>query len=273
MSKILGVSNPAKIIGKTGPAKILGVGAGGGPVGPFSLAPFKLTLPVNAAGVLSGAADALEILPSTDPGWSPGDPDLLTFEHPQYFKRTAEYFEFTSPNFGAYTSTATDARSELRHLKNYSPTETMRAKFSFYVPLMANNAKANIGQIHRLDADPVFKLTYTSKSNGTGTYRALVKKTDGAADFSFDIGLGDKVLVDNLSNGDSVTGEYEFNPVAETLRFWINDAVSETAIITGVQSSGFESYHKIGDYTNDPGDGTVYDDMSSRVTSWENLAP
>ena len=158
-------------------------GGGGGStgegegVGPFSIGDtgngygYKLTLPVNASNVLSGDNDALEILPSTYAGWNPGDPDMLTYENATYFIRNVNYYEFRSPLYGAYTATAEAARCEFRHLKNYGVTETMSHQFSFSVEQIANNAKLNIGQIHRREGDPVFKLSYTGKDNGTVTDR------------------------------------------------------------------------------------------------------
>ena len=131
---------------------------------------------------------------------------------------------------------------------------------------MANNVKANIGQIHRNPGSPVFKGTYTHKHDGSGIYRVLSKKTDGGSDFSFDIGLGDKVILDSIAPGDYVRVKYEYDIDAETLDFWIsNDGVTKTETIltgtptvalTGVLLDNPSAYSKLGLYMNDAGDGS-----------------
>lgn len=227
----------------------------------------KLTLPVNAAGVLSGLNDATEILPHTDASWTGGDDDLASYEHSTYYKVTADYVEFTSPLYGAYTATATAARCEWRYLEDVPQDGVIHRKFVFAVQSMPNNAKANIGQIHRLSADPVFKLSYTSKTDGTGTYRCLVKKSDGAADTT-------TTIITGITNGDVLAVEYKYDPQAGTLDFWVvnlTDGTVGSHQETGVISSGFASYSKFGMYCNNAGDGVNTDNMTVRLYKDEDL--
>jgi len=152
-------------------------------VGPFSLKEtelgnsWKWTAPVNAENELSDDTDALEVLASTYPGYNPLKPKLEYYSHPLYFIRNDDYFDFKSSIYGAYTSSNVDgpARSELR--KNKNSTGRMSGEFEFTVPhgWMANNAKAQIGQIHRIftaNNSPIFKLNFFCKIINVGTAQA-----------------------------------------------------------------------------------------------------
>ena len=259
-------------------------GGGGGAVipqgaGPFSLGndgtgnAIKITLPIAQNGTFVGSA--WEIFPSNSVSWQSGSEDLLTYEHPTYFKRYPTYYEFCSPNTGATTSNAQNGRSELRYLANVS-SGVMSRQFIWRVPVdgMANNAKANVGQIHRVEASPVFKGTVTYKSDGSGVYRMLVKKTNGGSDFAYDIGLGDKTVLNSIEGGDFIVTRYYWTISTGELRFWVlnagqtltGDAATgtgeyatlsgtPTATITGVLMDSAGAYSKLGMYMNSAGDG------------------
>ena len=243
-------------------------GGGGTDVGPFDVADLgdgssvKLTLPVNESGDRSGNTDAYEIFPTTYPGYDPNRPEQLeNYVHPTYFLRTASAFTLSSPRYGAYTSSNTNgpARCEMRHSTNYTPTQRMRAKSTFKLKQAPANSKCTCNQIHRQNGSPVVKGSIKVASDGLSwDYRFLVKKTDGGSDVSFDDGLGDKVLAAGLAFNTTVTCEYDFDPVAETLKVWVNTANTNTPTktFTGVKADGLNSYFKpAGVYPNDVGDG------------------
>ena len=243
-------------------------GGGGTDVGPFDVADMgdgssvKLTLPINQNGERSDNTDAYEIFPTTYPGYDPNRPEQLeNYVHPTYFLRTPTAFTLASPRFGAYTSSNTNgpARCEMRHSTNYGPAQRMRAKSTFKLKQAPANSKCTCNQIHRQNGSPVVKGSIKVNSAGNAwDYRFLVKQTDGGSDFSFDDGLGDKVLAAGLAFDATVTCEYDFDPVAETLKVWVNTANTNTPTktFTGVKASGLNSYFKpAGVYPNDVGDG------------------
>ena len=110
------------------------------------------------------------------------------------------------------------------------------------------------------DATSVFEV-------GNGTYRILSKKVQGGSDFSFDIGLGDKVLLDGLTSNSYLRIKREYDIDAETLSFWASndgDTLVETeltgaadvVLTTVVLGSGSCVYEKDGMYMNNAGDGS-----------------
>lgn len=240
--------------------------------GPFPLDddgngyPVKLTLPVNSNGELSGQTDAYEIFCLTSANYQSGQPNLEDYENITYFQRTADAYRMSSPiRPGAYTSSNTNgpARCEFRHERDYGPTERMRFRVTFALIQAPANSKCTCVQIHRKEGDPVIKGVIQVDSNGTTwKFRGLVKPTDGAEDVSFNDGLGGEVLAANLTFNTDYDVEYDYNPVAQTLKVWFDTANTETPqhTFTGVQASGLESYAKPGGpYPSNKGAGNDSD--------------
>lgn len=261
-----------------------GGGGGAGPGegdGPFPLlddgtgSPIKLTLPIACNGSFVGSA--CEIFPNNDFHWEAGDPDLATYEHPIYFIRDPEFYTFCSPNTGATTGNANNGRSELRYLANVS-TGHLSRQYVFRVPsgAMANSAQANIGQIHRNPGSPIFKGTYTHKTDGTGIYRILYKNVDGQnGDTAWNMGLGDKILLNSIAPGDYIRVKYDYDIGAETLAFWASNdegtkvetelGGSPLVTFTGIVLDNPSAYSKLGMYMNNAGDGLNTDAMCVQV--------
>lgn len=246
-------------------------GSGGSNVGPFPLGDdgldytTKLTLPVNAAGELSGATDAYEIFCANSPNYDAGDPQLENYTHPIYFLRTASAYRMASPiRPGAYTGSNTNgpARSEFRHERNYGPTERIRFKVTISLVQAPANSKCTCVQIHRNDASPVLKMVIQVDSGGTTwRYRPLVKKADGAADETVDKNGQDTNAATGLAFNADQTIEVDWTPGAD-LKIWINTANTNTPTrwYENVLSSDVASYIKPGGpYPSNKGDGADTD--------------
>ena len=333
-------------------------GAGGGAgdtegAGPFSLLDdgashstgMKLTIPTTCAGGFSGSA--CEIFPNNDSHWTAGDPDLATYTNATYFKRDPAFYTFCSPNTGATTATASNGRSELRYLFNWTTGVIDRQyKFRFRDEDVVTGLKSNNGQLHRggTESSPVYKGTYghtvvrantaqagasttitldasasasddayngngitiTSGTGvaqvrhitdyvgatkvatvssawttnpdstsvfeiGSGNYRILTKKTEGAGDFSFDADgggpLGDKEVLKNLVSNSFIRIRRQYDIPNQTLKIWASDDedTDTDAILTGtptvtltgvVLGSGANVYEKDGMYMNSAGSGS-----------------
>lgn len=236
----------------------------------------KLTLPVNEDMELSGQTDAYEVFTSNSPNYTALDPTLEDYSHPTYFVPHVNGYRFSSPiRPGAYTSSNTNgpARSELRHERNYGPTERIRfiskIKYVFGNP----SSKCTCVQIHRLNGDPVIKGVLQVDGGGTTwKFRALVKLTDGADDESFDDGLGGEVLAENLTFNTEYSIECDFDPVAETLKVWFNTANTNapTHTFSNVEASGLDSYIKPGGvYPSDNGTGNDDDLWTVDLTGFD----
>lgn len=197
------------------------VSSGGGSgdtegAGPFSVLDdgsgnstgMKLTLPIACDGTFVGSA--CEIFPNNDPSWSPGDDDLATFEHPTYFIRDLNYYTFCSPNTGATTATASNGRSELRYLYNWT-SGVIDRQYVFRVADedMVNGLKANIGQIHRggTESSPIYKGTYTHTVVRANTAQAGAASTitlDASASASDDTYNGMGITITSGTGVDQV---------------------------------------------------------------------
>lgn len=189
---------------------------------PYDESPYKLTLPVNSNGDLSGSA--LEIL----------QPDLLTYES-AWFVRGNGVFQFKCPDGGATTATATYSRCEFRHLTNIPDATATQDELLFRVTQIGDGEKTVVHQIHDESA-PWVKLVYTGKNNGTGYLRALIKKSAGAADTVV-------YLLTNITNGDWIKSKIVYTGSA--LQFYINDVLVHSETIT---YSGGTYYWKRGNY-------------------------
>lgn len=331
--------------------------------GPFSLLDdgsgnntgMKITIAETCSGGFSGSA--CEIHPNNSPSWQVGDPDLATWEHPTYFIRDPNFYTFCSPNDGATTATASNGRSELRYLFNWSSGVIDRQwTFRLADEDVVDGLKANIGQLHRgcTEASP-FKFTYThdverantaqaggastitldasaNASNdyyngmgititsgtgvdqareitdydgatkvatvdsawntqpdsssvfeiGNGFYRLLIKRTDGASDYTFPdadygqgsngpIGLGNKYILDGMTSNSCIRVRRQYDISAQTFKVWASNdgndgtGLCDDTILTGaplftvsgvVLGSGSCIYEKDGMYMNDEGTGS-----------------
>ncbi len=236
----------------------------------------KLTLPVNEDMELSGQTDAYEVFTSNSPNYTALDPTLEDYSHPTYFVPHVNGYRFSSPiRPGAYTSSNTNgpARSELRHERNYGPTDRIRFRSKIKYVFGNPSSKCTCVQIHRLNGDPVIKGVLQVDGGGTTwKFRALVKLTDGADDESFDDGLGSEVLAENLTFNTEYSIEYDFDPVAETLKVWFNTANTNapTHTFSNVEASGLDSYIKPGGvYPSDNGTGNDDDLWTVDLTGFD----
>lgn len=143
----------------------------GGVSAPYSLTPYKITLPITSTG--SDTGNAHEIL----------QPEMLTYES-AYFVRGDGTFKFVCPDGGATTATASYSRTEFRHLENIDYTVCTEDELEFAVSAIPDGHKTVVHQIHGFGTDdsPYFKTVYTGKDNGTGVIRALVKTSQDASD-------------------------------------------------------------------------------------------
>ena len=153
---------------------------------PYTLEGWKLTLPWDVNELYVGGAD--EIL----------QPDLLTYSS-IWFTRGSGVFDYTCPEGGSTTATATYARCELRHLTNYAWNSNTEMKLVWSDVDIPDGEKVIVFQTHDSDA-PEFKMTYTGAgaSNSDGLFRILYKATEGAGDTT--------VVIDNtISRGDLIS--------------------------------------------------------------------
>ncbi|MCA9340133.1 MAG: hypothetical protein KDA17_04435, partial [Candidatus Saccharibacteria bacterium] len=106
---------------------------------------------------------------------------------------------------------------------------------------------------------------------GSGNYRILTKKTEGAGDFSFDADgggpLGDKEVLKNLVSNSFIRIRRQYDIPNQTLKIWASDDedTDTDAILTGtptvtltgvVLGSGANVYEKDGMYMNSAGSGS-----------------
>ena len=143
---------------------------------PYSLANYHLTLPVDAAGNLSGKAAQIE-------------PNVLTKGYQsEWFTQDADGYTFICPDGGAVTDTAHYARSELRGKKEYAYnqriTETVRLKFLE----LPEGTKVVFEQFHDKKI-PWVKMVAETKQ-GKINIRGLVKTGDGDKEVSIDLVKG-----------------------------------------------------------------------------------
>lgn len=150
---------------------------------PYALDGWKLTLPWDSSETYTGSAD--EIL----------QPELLTYES-LWFARS-DVFDYTCPEGGATTATATYARCELRHLTDQAWDSQTEMKLVWEDVDMPDGEKTVVFQTHDA-ADPEFKIVYTGAgpTNSDGLLRILYKATEGAGDTTV-------VLDSAISRGDT----------------------------------------------------------------------
>lgn len=120
----------------------------------------------------------------------------------------------------------------------------------------------------------------TTYEIGNGIYRVLSKKTNGASDFSFNNGLGEKVVLDKLVSNSFIRVYYEYDMDNETLEFWVSDDednFTDTILsgdadlsLTGVtMGAGAYAYEKIGMYMNSAGDGSNSTPYCAQIWQYE----
>lgn len=202
---------------------------------PYDESPYKLTLPVDASGNLSG--DAEEIL----------QPALLTYES-AWFERGDGIFRFKCPDGGATTATATYARCELRHLADIPWNTPTQDELEVRVTQIGAGEKTIIHQIHGIDP-PWFKTIYKGGAGGTSSIYVLVKNLSG-------------VTMDGVANGSDfpaitlksniTDGEWTKLKVIWTgtaFQFYVDDVLVQTKVVNyTLAAAGATYYWKRGNY-------------------------
>lgn len=154
---------------------------------PYDLSHYKLTLPINKAGLLSGRA--YEVFPPV-----PVDP---------YFQITDAGFIFMCPAKGATTATASNPRTELRDKREYAHTTKFSDRLKLKVLQCPLEAKVVVHQIHDAD-EPWLKMVWHQKRYG-GLFYALIKASDGEKDTRLD-------LLEDVGNAQSIISYFEYDP-------------------------------------------------------------
>jgi hypothetical protein len=211
---------------------------------PFQESGFKLTLPVNSAGLRAGSS--LEVLNTAAGG------AVETYQS-AWFGRTTYggvgAFIFNCPDGGATTATASSARCEFRDVAGQvaynANLDSLEKKFC--VLNCPVGEKVVIGQIHDIN-DPRVKLVYTGSTTGAGVLRALYKPTEGASDVVI-------LLKSGITNGDFIN--YRFIDKGTSIQFYVDtniaakvaantpDFVTSSYSYSGVNG---DKYLKFGNY-------------------------
>ena len=164
------------------------------PVNFFDLSHWKLQLPIDPNGVLSGTnLGVMEIL----------TPQLLAGYTSEYFYSGADgAMTFWAPVTGATTSGSSDPRSELREMLNTNDTSvdwlgqgvhTMNAQCQ--VLQVPSSGNVCIGQIKAFTGN-AFPLVFMLYNNGTVQGRIKTDSYDDASDFTFNyanVGLSNNI--------------------------------------------------------------------------------
>ena len=163
------------------------------------LAAWKLTLPVNDNGQLSGSP--LEIMPEK----------LVAGYSSEWFKQEGNVITFRVPldGTGAKTPNATNTRCELRGLKEFKFNENYIGETTFFWKNPVENVKMVGHQLHDGDA-PIVKSVFSWMAKGGMTWRALVKIEDGT---EIDT---EEVLLSNIPNT-PIYEKYDYNGEKQVL--------------------------------------------------------
>lgn len=184
---------------------------------PYDLSPYKLTLPTDKAGKLSGKA--AEIM------------KLNGYESP-YFRLTDSGLLFTCPDAGATTPNAKYPRSELRDLREFGSDTNIEDKVKFKVLSCPVGAKVVVHQIHD-DVAARVKVVWLQKDALTGRLYALVKA--GSKDITVP-------LLDEIKNAQSVVSYIKYSYGRLTLK--ANKSTEHLAVSWELQGA----YFKRGNY-------------------------
>lgn len=152
------------------------------------LSQYRLCLPVNAAGALSFQHDAAIINP----------PQLLTYSS-EWFHRDGAELVFKCPDGGAYSATATHARSELRDLRDFTVNDHVKDTLTLAVTRLEPGYKVILQQIHDAEEEWV-KVEFLED-----TLYAMITRKDGVQDLHVQ-------LLDGLKLGDRIDLSTEFTP-------------------------------------------------------------
>lgn len=197
---------------------------------PYDLGHYKVTLPVNKNGELSGSA--YEVMPPV-----PVVP---------WFQIDDRGFIFTCPDKGAVTKTAKFPRCELRDLREFSHTEHAYDKVKLQVLQCPMEAKIVIHQIHD-KSEPWVKIVWHQKPSG-GIVYALIKATDKAKDTRIE-------LLTGVSNKQSVVSYIEYDPDG-MITVKANRVLKKLPVDR--KGLGGKAYFKRGNYyQNNSGSGTL----------------
>lgn len=204
---------------------------------PYDESVYKLTLPTNSSGGLTGSA--AEIL----------QPDLLTYSS-AYFVRGDGTFTFNCPDGGATTSgDASYARSEFRHIEDIAYNVATEDELDVTVTALPLNHKTVIHQIHGLSQPPWFKTQWIEKGPGLSYIYVLVKNlsggtVDGTAN---DSDFPAVTLKSGLTLGDRVVLKVKYTGTA--LQFYVDGVlVHSKAVSQNPTYAGTHYYWKRGNY-------------------------
>lgn len=148
---------------------------------------FKLVLPLNAAGLLSGKADAVELQSSA---WT-----VLKVPFSNYFYIDQYGYHFTAPGEDGNSATTDNSgfgRAEMIDQRRFGPTTFYDSgEEKLMVALLPSKGTVVFKQIHRNSSkgtsmSPLVKMVATDQGPGKGLLiRGLVEATNGAANTQF----------------------------------------------------------------------------------------
>lgn len=159
----------------------------------YPLSAYKLTLPVNAQGALTGSAAEVKM------------PELAAY-HSQFFDQAAGVYTFTCPDGGATTDTATHARTELRNLTEWTYKDhASDIPLTLSVDKIAPGYAVLVLQIHD-KKEPWAHLDFKADAKGTATLKLSYRQRDGDDPVSV-------LLLDNLLLGQRINvTQWEYQP-------------------------------------------------------------
>ncbi|MBX2803136.1 MAG: polysaccharide lyase family 7 protein [Myxococcales bacterium] len=172
---------------------------------------WKITLPVNADGALTG--DAHEVFP---PALGSYAGEWLVLNDTSGTDACPDLY-FVCPAGGATTPNARFARTELRHLTDYpwdAATE-MKVVFSVQPPAGTYDEDVVVLQIHAVDERPEFKVVWTT---GRRLLRILYTPREGVDDDAVGV-----LLSHTVQDGDEVP--IRIRRTADELQAFLGDNV------------------------------------------------
>ncbi len=193
----------------------------------LDLTNYKLTLPENALGELSGRAQEITDLSSYNSKW---------------FEQIPGGLIFVCPDGGAVTKTAHYARCELRDLREFAYTKRASDSLRFAVTVLPIGHKVVVQQIHD-EQEPWIKMAFDSKGAGKCTLRALVKPVEGGDDVSV-------MVLDELSLNDIIDCKIDYFPKTLFKSAYIRITAGGETVRINVKKTGKfgKAYFKRGNY-------------------------
>ncbi len=147
---------------------------------PFSLAGWKIQLPINASGGLTGTYTEIT------------QPELDLYNS-AYFMQGSSY-TFVCPDGGATTGGSTHPRTELRHEFDFAWNDITEMKMEFSVPRIGDGERTYVMQNHGISIVDM-KIGYTGGANGTSIFKIFYRSTESSSDTSV-------LLKSNITEGD-----------------------------------------------------------------------